>query len=87
MYIYKYMYIYVYINIYIYIYIYIYKYTCLYIYIYMCIYVHIYMYDRSCRLINPRRINVSDFGLRQALIQNPFELVGRVEEPCRLKKT
>ena len=33
---------------------------------------------------NPR-INVNDSGLRQALIENLFELVGRGEEPCRLK--
>ena len=30
----------------------------------------------TCRLTNPLRINVNDFGLRQALLQNRFELVG-----------
>ena len=39
----------------------------------------------TCRLKNPLRINVNDFGLRQALLQNRFELVGGGYEPCRLK--
>ena len=34
--------------------------------------------ENTCRLKMPRRINVNDSGLRQALIENLFELVGRV---------
>ena len=35
----------------------------------------------TCRLQNPSRINVRLVGLRQARLQNLFELVGRVEAP------
>ena len=41
--------------------------------------------ENTCRLNNPRRINVNDSGLRQALIENLFELVGKVETQVELR--
>ena len=41
--------------------------------------------ENTCRLNNPRRINVNDSGLRQALIENPFELVDKVEAQVELR--
>ena len=41
--------------------------------------------ENTCRLNNPRRINVNDSGLRQALIENLFELVDKVEAQVELR--
>ena len=41
--------------------------------------------ENTCRLKKPPRINVNDSGLRQALIENLFELVGRGEAQVELR--
>ena len=41
--------------------------------------------ENTCRLKIPRRINVNDSGLRQALIENLFGLVDKVEAQVELR--